>query len=172
MNQDLMFQKEFHSIRNMTLDESKKLLTTIISDNKQNSKTDFCFVKITHTLNEKNYYDSINSVMVGFISVNEATMEEFKYSGFQTLLNFGIIEQFRNIGLMTNALNFRVERFEELGYNIIPAFIKGANPISEKVLKKCGFLKILENNMGSIYVRRITLSKKQFNLDFPPLGVD
>ncbi|MBC6365263.1 GNAT family N-acetyltransferase [Algoriphagus sp. AK58] len=166
MNQDLMIQREFSNLKNITLDGSKQLLKNIIMNFEENPNSDFCFIKLAFNLNDQDYYDNSNSVLVGFISVNEGSFTEFNFSGFQTLLTYGIIERFRNKGLMTNALNFRIERFEELGFNIIPAYIKGNNPASEKVLIKCGFIKILENDFGCTYVKRITMPKVQFDINF------
>lgn len=166
MNQDLMIQMEFSNLKNITLEGSKQLLENILKSFEESPNYDFCFIKIAFSLNSQDYYDSSNSVLVGFISVSEGSLTEFKFSGFETLLTYGIIEKYRNIGLMTNALNFRIERFEELGFNIIPAYLKGKNPASEKVLRKCGFIKILENDFGCTYVKRITMSKAQFDTNF------
>lgn len=167
MNQDPLLQREFHNLRSITLEKSEAMLLEYIRISESNSSENFCFIKVAPQVSPNDYYDITNSSIVGFISVNQSGDLDFQTSGFQILLNYAILEKYRNRGLMTQALNLRMKRFEELGFNILPAYIKGENGASEKVLRKCGFRRVVDHDLGSTFVKRITMDKARFEQGFP-----
>jgi hypothetical protein len=67
---------------------------------------------------------------------------------------------------MTIALNLRIQRYYERKFNIMPAFIRGDNPASESVLRKCGFIRVDKNILGSTFVRRICMNEQEFAYEF------
>ena len=127
---------------------------------------DFCFIRIAFTQNEDEKYDHQNSEIIGFIDVDEQDDTMFSLSGFKVLISFAIKSKYQNMGIMTEALNMRIDRYNEYGFNILPAYVKGDNPASEKVLAKCGFIKIRDDIRGTTYVKRISMAQTQFENAF------
>jgi RimJ/RimL family protein N-acetyltransferase len=166
INQDFQLQSEFPNLRNQSLQEAKVILDKWIIRNHEPGPADFVFVKIAKEVNEKNYYDSSNSKMIGFITVNESALSDFSRTGFKTLLNYGLMEKYRNKGIMTMALKMRIEAYIDLGYNILPAYIKGDNPASERVLRKCGFRRVNDDILGSTFVKRLDIDELTFDSAF------
>ncbi|KAA5538615.1 GNAT family N-acetyltransferase [Adhaeribacter rhizoryzae] len=163
MNKDPQFQKEFPNLRGQTIQDARNIMDSWIKKNQESGPSDFVFIKIAKQPSPIDYYDSSNSKMIGFITVGEAGLADYSNTGFKTLLNYGIIEKYRNKGLMTLALNMRLQAYLDLEYTILPAYIKGDNPASESVLKKCGFIRIDDNNFGSTYVKRLHIDAETFN---------
>lgn len=165
MNQDEGLKKEFLNLKhNYSKKESDDLLDSIIELNNENGFCDFCLIKIAFS--DSLHYDDSNSKTIGFISVNEASVTEHFKIGFKHLLNFGILTVYRNKGIMTSALEMRMEYFKDLEYNIMPAFVKGKNFASERVLQKCDFVKIRESIYGTTYVKRVSMGITDFNSNF------
>ena len=123
-------------------------------------------IKIAESKNDAEYYTNQNSTLIGFITHDDAGAIEGGISGFKMLLNYGIIEKYRGQGIMTMALKLRLQRLEELQYNIVSAFIDSDNLESRKVLLKCGFVKVGENDLGESYAKRIYLNESTFNKAF------
>jgi RimJ/RimL family protein N-acetyltransferase len=169
MNQDLGLRKEFLNLREQNIQNAHQDFKNILELNRKPGSTDFAFIKIASAANADNYYDSSNSKIIGFIVVGPAGESDFRNSGFQTLLNYGMIEKYRNKGLMTHALNLRLSRYMELEFNIIPAYVKGNNPASEKILRKCGFIRVDENDFFSTYVKQLCVDDYTFKNAFQPV---
>lgn len=169
MNQDSAFQREFANLKGQSLHDAKAFLENKIDQLKSlrpKSITDLAFIRIAKEQSENEFYDSSNSKLIGFISLDEASNGDFSNTGFKTLLNYGIIEKFRNKGLMSYALKMRLQKYLELEYSFIPAYIKGDNPASENVLKKCGFIRIIDDNFGSTFVKKLYMDDEEFNEEF------
>jgi RimJ/RimL family protein N-acetyltransferase len=165
MMQDSGLQGQFLNFRNPSIERAQLILKESIRLSEGLQNEDFCFIK----LDVLNSDEDSDHLLIGFISINLASDIEYANSGFKTLLNFGIIEPFRNQGLMTKALQLRFEWFLERGYNFVPAFIKGENVSSERVLKKVGFIKVVDEIYGSTYLKRMKMSIAEFNANFNAL---
>lgn len=166
MNKDSGLQNEFGNLKGQTASGAKKALEAIMTPEKGGNWSDFAFIKLTKQASPIDRYDSSNSKTIGFISLAEAGVSDFGMTGFKMLLNYGIVEAYRGKGLMTHALNMRLNKHEEVGINIVPAYISGDNIASERVLQKCGFMRISNNKLGSTYVKNICVDKAVFDENF------
>jgi RimJ/RimL family protein N-acetyltransferase len=166
MNKDAGLQSEFLNLKGQTASESSAVLNSIINRGQKGNWSDFALIKLTKQASPIDRYDDSNSKTIGFITLADAGMSDFIRSGFKMLLNYGIIATHRGKGLMTHALNMRLEKYKELGINLVPAYIKGDNPASERVLQKCGFIRIVDDMFGSTYVKNLTVPQSVFNQNF------
>jgi RimJ/RimL family protein N-acetyltransferase len=166
MNKDPQFQKEFLNLKMQSKEEAKEVIQNLISRRQNEKIFDYAFIKIIKEESVIDHYDSSNSKMIGFITLGQAGETDYLRSGFKLLLNYGIMEKYSGKGLMTNALNTRFKKYIQSEISFIPAYIKGFNPSSERVLAKCGFIKIDDNNLGSTYVKRLCLDMPTFQANF------
>ena len=159
--------KRFELFQNKPLDWCEKYINNWIQINKQGESLRWMkLIKIAESKNADEYYTDKNSTLIGFILHNDAGALEVGISGFKMLLNYGIIQKYRGKGIMTMALKLRLQRLYELKYNIISAYIEADNLESRKVLLKCGFNKVSDNDLGESYVKRIYMDESTFRKEF------
>lgn len=160
-------QEQFINFRNRNITDTKSEIDFWVA-NQNNLLPHFLrLLKVTEDP-QASIWDERNSTIIGFISnVSSGGIEKI-FSGFDTLINFGISKNFENKGVMTLALKMTLERLYDLELNICTAFILHENYASAAVLKKCGFDKVQESPIGSSYAKalkiELELYKSSFNL--------
>jgi RimJ/RimL family protein N-acetyltransferase len=159
ITQDKGISDEFTIFRNFTLEDCKNHIEWWVDETRNKATPNLLFfIRITYESAE--IYNENNSRLIGFICISTASPGDFAYTGYFNLLNFGIISEFKNRGLMTTAMKMSIERFKELGYNLLPAFVKHDNLARMRVLEKCGFNYLNEPGsllslIGKLYIFRL-----------------
>jgi RimJ/RimL family protein N-acetyltransferase len=166
MTKDSTFQKQFFNLKEMTLYDAKNMLEFIVRNESGNGYMDYAFIKLAWSASETDNYDNTNSKLIGFISLNQANQHDFLITGFKNLFSFGIIEEYRGKGIMIRALNMRIKAYIQNKMNFIAAFVKPNNIVSDKILLKCGFIKIEQSSHGQLYTRRLDMDESEYNKDF------
>jgi RimJ/RimL family protein N-acetyltransferase len=95
-------------------------------------------------------------------------MSDSFHAGFTNinLINFGIDSKFRNNGLMTYALQLTLDYMTSLEYGYACALVRDSNLSSKRVLEKCGFIKVSDNEIGSLHAKRLIWNEYDFNKSF------
>lgn len=160
-------QKEFINFRNQKLLETKEEIDYWVSNSGKTLPHFLRFLKLTNN-SGADYWDSSNSNIIGFIANLPAGTTDCLHSGFNSLINFGISEEFQGKGIMTIALNMTISRLIEMEFNISTAFVKPHNIASSKVLVKCGYDIVRQSPLGTSYARALKIDldfyKQSFNL--------
>lgn len=159
ITQDKEIREEFSFFKSFDLEDCKNHVEWWVNENRNKSSPNLIFF-IRTTSEVAKIYDSQNSKLIGFVCLSKTGTGDFAVTGYHDLLNFGILKEHRNYGLMTIALKMTIVRFRELGYNLLPAFVKHNNLPSMKVLEKCGFTCIEESGTlldltGKLYIYRL-----------------
>jgi RimJ/RimL family protein N-acetyltransferase len=159
--QDKDIRQEFINLRSINSVEEAQ---TFLKHQVENTSTKRFFKAIRIGFNEDaDSWTSDNSILIGFISLHDAgLMDSFLTGGFHQNLSFAIETQYGNRGIMTTSLNMLLQAMIADEYNVVPALVKPNNAASEKVLIKCGFDKVRESPMGTLYVRRLTMNEFEY----------
>jgi RimJ/RimL family protein N-acetyltransferase len=159
--QDKDIRREFTNLKNInTIEEAKTFLKERI--NNMSSKSFFKAIKIGFNENVDSWTED-NSILIGFIALHDAgAMDVILTGGFHQNLAFAILTQYRNKGFMTVSLSMLLEAMIADEYNVVPALVKPGNVASEKVLIKCGFDKVQESPMGTLFVRRLSMDEFEY----------
>ena len=126
-NQDSGFKKHLFNRIGLTIEEAQKSLTYVINRKNISGFLDYVFIKISWNVGTDDLFNSSNSNLIGFISLNNATEEEFRITGFRTLLSFGIKKNYENQNLMVKALNMKIRRYTQQGVNFVASFVNSEN---------------------------------------------
>jgi len=159
ITQDTEIRNEFAFLRNFTLEDCKNHIEWWVDETRNKATPNLLFyIRISYE--PAKIYNEKNSRVIGFICISPASPGDFAYTGYYNLLNFGIISEFKNRGIMTTSLKMSIERFRELGYNLLPSFVKHDNLASMRVLEKCGFYNLNEQGtilslMGKLYIFKL-----------------
>jgi RimJ/RimL family protein N-acetyltransferase len=160
-------QKEFLNFRNQKLTETKEEIDYWVNNHGVTLPHFLRFLKLTNNSSAVSWNAS-NSNIIGFIANLQAGPIEELHSGFNSLINFGISEEFQGKGMMSIALNMTISRLIEMEFNISTAFVKPHNIASAKVLEKCGYDIVRQSPLGTSYARALKIDldyyKQSFNL--------
>jgi RimJ/RimL family protein N-acetyltransferase len=161
-------QKEFHNFRGQKLSETKNEIDYWVKNHGETLPHFLRFLKLTND-SDAGYWDSSNSLIIGFIANLQAGPVEELHSGFSSLINFGISEKLQGQGIMTMALNMTMKRLLEMEFNISTAFVKPHNLASARVLEKCGYDIVRESPLGTSYAKALKINldyyRESFGLD-------
>jgi RimJ/RimL family protein N-acetyltransferase len=152
LTQDERIQSEFKNFQNFDANDVIEHINQWIEINNSESLNWLKLIKIG--FEDAEIYDSTNSKLIGFMSISDAGIVDQAITGCNNLFNFGIMEEFRNQGLMTNAVRMRLQRLKEMNYNLLYALVKSDNHASERVLEKAGFQILDEVATGKLYMIR------------------
>lgn len=167
LSQDPDIWKEFPNMRFENIEEAKDYLEYQIEITKRSGVTFFKAIRIIFS-GLKSEYTEKNNLLVGFISLHESagSFDQILAGGFEQTLSYAIKSNYRRKGLMTIALNMTIDAMKQDGYNLVAAIVHQSNEPSIRVLQKCDFEFIRNTHFSSLYVKRISMSKKEFNSIF------
>lgn len=112
-------------------------------------------VWMRHIIKDKN-------IEMGYIQ-----LVEYYTKGSTPHIEYEIKEEFRNQGIITRELPKYLKRCKKREHNHLLAIVESDNLISQKILEKNGFLKLLEKNDYISYIIDLNINQKdiQFILD-------
>lgn len=160
-------KKEFQNFSSYSLEKREEHLNYWIKQNIVGQKGHFLqLIKLT-TKPDSYFFDNNNSRLVGFI-YNSDSQSDSVSAGIQNinLLSFAVHSEFRNYGVMTNALKLIFAEMIEREYGYACAFVKSNNLPSQRVLEKAGFVKVRDAIGGKLYGKNLCWTTKEFYHQF------